>query len=113
MIVPECAVTHDQPPLNGAGGGVATSCGLLLWAERSSSCASLLLNSSRDDMRLVASGFLGLAAPASVEGWPCATGAATATCACMTGAGATVVGAGLARAGVSGAAVGKSRHSSM
>src|SRR3984893_19182264 len=100
MIVPECAVTHDQPPLNGAGGGLDTSCGLLLWAERSSSCASLLLNSSRDDMRLVASGFLGLATPASVEGWPGATGAATATCAGLPGAGAAVVGAGWATAGV-------------
>ena len=109
MIEPECRVKHSGPTLNGAGGGLDTGCGLLLWAERSSSCA-LLLNSPRDDMRLVASGFLGLAAPASVEGWPGATGAATAG---FTGAGAAVVGAGLATAGVSGATVGKPRHSSM
>ena len=104
--MPECPVMHNPPPLNGAGGGLDTSCGLLLWAERSSSCASLLLNSSRDDMRLVASGFLGLAAPASVEGWPGATGAATATCAGLTGAGAAVVGAGWGTAVVSRAGAG-------
>src|SRR5579864_5023091 len=106
MIVPECRVSHDGPPIDGAGGGLATasSCAFLLRTERSNCGGSLLLNSSLDTMRCVSSGF--------VEKWLGATGAATVTGAGLTTAGTEDAGAALVAAGVSGAVAGKSRHSS-